>query len=238
MVAEMEKTTSAVLVSGGLDSDILLAEVATAGTRVFPIYIQEGFPWESAEQHYLRRFLSALGRTNIQPLQVLALPVSDLYGHHWSMTGQGVPDASSPDEAVHLPGRNVLLLAKAMLWCHLHEVPTVALAVLSANPFPDATPAFFEAYSATVNQAIGGAVQVLRPYSVLKKIDVIHRGQGLPLELTYSCIQPEELMHCGRCNKCGERRRAFAEAGMPDPTEYAPDHEQKPHEPTAHHSLL
>jgi len=212
--------SAAVLVSGGLDSAVLLAEMAAGRSAVFPLYIQAGLPWEATELKYLRRFLKAVAKPAIQPLQILAMPVTDLYGNHWSMTGQDVPDASSPDEAVFLPGRNVLLLAMAMLWCHLHDVHAVALAVLSANPFPDATSTFFAAYAAAVNQAVRGAVQVLRPFADLKKIDVLHRGRGLPLQLTFSCIQPRGFKHCGRCNKCGERQRAFRDATLLDPTEY------------------
>ena len=213
--------SSAVLVSGGVDSAVLLVEMAADGSKVFPLYVHAGLPWETAELHNLRQFLKAVDSSALEPLQILAMPVTDLYGDHWSITGQNVPDASTLDEAVFLPGRNVLLLAKAMLWCHLHEVPAVALAVLSANPFPDATPAFFAAYADAINQAVDGAVQVLRPFATLKKIDVLRRGRGLPLELTFSCVQPQGLKHCGQCNKCGERRRAFHDAGMRDPTEYA-----------------
>jgi 7-cyano-7-deazaguanine synthase len=43
------------------------------------------------------------------------------------------------------------------------------------------------------------------------------------LELTFSCIDPQEGEHCGRCNKCAERRRAFATSGLVDRTTYA-DH--------------
>jgi 7-cyano-7-deazaguanine synthase len=148
------------------------------------------------------------------------LPVADLYGKHWSLTGQGVPDAETPDAAVFLPGRNVLLLSKAILWCHLHAVGAVALAPLGSNPFPDATPEFFTAYEDVLSRAVGGAVRVLRPYATLHKTEVMHRGRGLPLELTFSCIRPAAKRHCGRCNKCAERRRAFAEAGLADPTSY------------------
>ena len=98
--------------------------------------------------------------------------------------------------------------------------PAVALAPLESNPFPDATPAFFTAYQEVVNQAVGGSVRVLRPYLGLHKTDVMRRGRGLPLGLTFSCIRPVEGRHCGRCNKCAERRRAFADAAVPDPTEY------------------
>jgi len=211
----------AFLVSGGLDSAVLLAEQAASHSTVYPLFVESGFPWEVAELRHLRRFLEAMRSPAVRPLHLLAMPVADLYGDHWSLSGQNVPDAGSPDSAVFLPGRNVLLLAKAMLWCHLHDVPAVALAVLAANPFPDATSKFFSDYAAAVNQAVGGRVQVLRPFAEMKKVEIIRRGRELPLQLTFSCLQPAGDKHCGRCNKCGERRRAFHDAGVPDPTHYA-----------------
>ena len=56
-----------------------------------------------------------------------------------------MPDDKTPDEAVFLPGRNVLLLAKPLVWCHLNKVPELALAPLGSNPFADATAEFFTA---------------------------------------------------------------------------------------------
>ena len=155
----------AVLISGGLDSAILLGEGLRGFERVQPLYVRSGLYWETTELQHLRRLLEAMACPPLKPLHILELPVGDLYGDHWSITGLGVPDADSPDEAVFLPGRNVLLLAKAMLWCHLHHVPRVALAPLESNPFPDATPAFFTAYQNVVNQAVNGSVKVLRPYA-------------------------------------------------------------------------
>lgn len=210
----------AVLVSGGLDSAILLGEALARQAVVHPLYVRHGLYWEEAEQHHLRRFLEALRRPSLHPLTVLELPVADLYGAHWSVNGQGVPDAASPDEAVFLPGRNVLLLAKTMLWCHQHGVPALALAPLESNPFPDATPAFFTTFQHAVNLAVGGQVEVLYPYLGLTKTEVLKRGRHLPLGLTFSCIRPMEGRHCGRCNKCAERRRAFRRAGLADPTAY------------------
>ena len=46
-------------------------------------------------------------------------------------------------------------------------------------------------------------------------------GRGDPLELTFSCIAPVGDLHCGRCNKCFERRAAFRLIDMVDPTRYA-----------------
>ncbi len=210
----------AILISGGLDSAILLGEELRQQTTVHPIYIRTGLAWEVAELAHLERYLAALAGPVLRPLRILEQPVADLYGRHWSLTGENVPDASTPDEAVFLPGRNVLLLSKALLWCHLHGVPALALGTLGSNPFPDATPAFFDAFARLVSAAVAGNVRLLRPYQELHKVEVMRRGRGLPLELTFSCIRPVNGIHCGCCNKCAERKRAFLDAGMPDPTAY------------------
>jgi 7-cyano-7-deazaguanine synthase len=210
----------AILVSGGIDSAILVGEALREGRTVHPVYVRTGLAWETAEQQHLRQFLDALRCAALRPLHVLEFPVADVYGRHWSLTGDGVPDEDTPDEAVFLPGRNVLLLSKSMLWCHLHGVPALALAPLASNPFPDATPEFFAAFGAVVNQGISGRVEVLLPYLGLSKTAVLQRGRGLPLQWTFSCIQPREGKHCGHCNKCAERQRAFRDSDIPDPTVY------------------
>jgi len=216
----MTPSSLAVLVSGGLDSAVLLALSARERTTI-PIYVRSGLAWEPAEFAHLQRFLTAIASTRLRPLVTLDLPVGDLYGPHWSLTGHDVPDEKSPDQAVYLPGRNVILLSKGLVWCHLHGVPVIALAVLAGNPFPDATPEFFQAMAVTVNRAVSGTVAVETPYATLSKAEVLRRGRDLPLEHSFSCIAPVSGRHCGRCNKCAERRRAFAEAALPDPTDYS-----------------
>jgi 7-cyano-7-deazaguanine synthase len=93
-----------VLVSGGLDSAVLLAEAMREGP-VAPVFVRSGLVWEPAEMYWLERFLQTIGAP---PLVVLDVPVGDLYGAHWSLTGDEPPGAESPDEAVYLPGRNLL----------------------------------------------------------------------------------------------------------------------------------
>lgn len=216
-------TPLAVLVSGGLDSAILLAEASRAYPAVHPLYIETGLQWEPTEKAYLRRFLDAVRTPALKPLVTLSLPVADLYGDHWSLTAEGVPAAHTADELCYLPGRNVILLAKALLWCHLNGVPEVATAPLGSNPFPDATDEFYDGFAALVSSAVSGAVRVLRPYAALglHKADVLRRGVGLPLEHTFSCIRPVRGLHCRTCSKCSERFVGFAAAGMMDPTVYA-----------------
>ncbi len=211
-----------VLVSGGLDSAVLAHAMARRHARVFPLYVRTGLRWEPVEQYWLQRFLRAIRVDGvIRPLTVARLPVGDVYGRHWSLTGRGVPGARSADSAVYLPGRNLLLLSKAAVFCALREIPTVAMGPLKGNPFPDATPAFFRAFAKLATRALECPLRVLTPLARLSKTQVIRSGRGLPLELTFSCVRPVGRRHCGACNKCEERRRAFRAAGVPDPTAYA-----------------
>lgn len=210
----------AVLISGGLDSAILLGDLLRRGREVRPLYLRCGLFWEAAERAHLDRFLAALACPRLASLVTLEMPAGDLYGDHWSMTGRGVPDERSADDAVFLPGRNILLLGKALLWCHLHGVGTLALGSLGTNPFPDATPEFFDALAALVDRAVGGHVRLDRPFARSTKNEVMLLGAGLPLEHTFSCIRPEIERHCGRCNKCAERKAAFGGANLQDPTVY------------------
>lgn len=146
---------SAVLVSGGLDSAILLAEMVEKQIpKVYPLFIRCGLHWENTELAYLKKFTNAIKSKNLENLVILDVPVGDLYKNHWSLTAQNVPDLNTPDEAVFLPGRNVLLTAKALLWCNLNKVGSLSLGVLESNPFPDATDDFFRNITDTVNQSV------------------------------------------------------------------------------------
>lgn len=214
----MEKI--AVLASGGLDSSVLIADMA-ARAEVYPVYVQWGLAWEAMEQAALRTFLSALANSNVKALTMLSTPIAAIYGDHWSVTGKSVPSATEPDEAVFLPGRNILLIGLASVWCATHGVRCIAVGSLGGNPFPDATPEFFQSYEAVLSAGLGRAVQLEAPYRGLHKSDLVKRFADLPLELTLTCMAPAGGKHCGRCNKCAERQDAFRRAGVPDLTTYS-----------------
>jgi 7-cyano-7-deazaguanine synthase len=212
----------AVLSSGGIDSAILCVDLLREFARVHPLYVRFGLRWEEVELDGLRTFLDAVERPGLMPLHVLEEPVADVYGKaHWSTDGPDIPDAESADEAVYLPGRNLLLAAKASVWCRLREIDSLAFGSLRANPFPDSTPEFFAGLEAVVNRALGGRLRLLRPYDRLGKDEVLRRGADLPVQYTFSCLRPVGRRHCGECNKCAERRRGFRDAGRPDLTPYA-----------------
>ncbi|MBM3939666.1 MAG: 7-cyano-7-deazaguanine synthase [SAR202 cluster bacterium] len=210
----------AVLTSGGLDSCVMLADLAR--TRIaHPIYVQAGLAWEAEERKVLEAYIAALRDVNVRPLTTLSVPVAPMYGRHWSITGEGVPGADAPDRAVFLPGRNILLIGLAAVWCSTHDTHEIAIGSLEANPFPDASPEFFDLFGRALTMGLGHDVRVVAPYRGLFKSELIRRNAGLPLELSLTCANPRNGVHCGDCNKCAERHGAFIDAGVTDKTRYA-----------------
>lgn len=220
----------AVLASGGLDSSVMLGQIARRGRHVFPVYIRAGLRWEPDELRTLRRFVRALELENVEPVTMLRLPMGDLAGDHWSMTGRKVPGYNAALASNYILGRNLSLLSKAAIFCARNRIGEIAMAPLESNPFPDARPEFFRAFARAVELGVGIRLRIRTPFAGLSKADVVRRGAGMPLELTVSCARPRGNLHCGACTKCAERVEGFLEAGAADPTLYA----RKPARPKLH----
>lgn len=231
---------TAVLISGGLDSAVLLAhEAAQTGEPsdglVQPIYVNAGLAWERAERAALESLLDAKPRRfRVRPLVSLAVDMRDVYAAgHWAIEGRP-PGYHTPDEDVYLPGRNIVLLGKAGVYCAGAHLDRLVLGTLAHNPFPDATPAFRAAMADTLSLGLGHRLTIDAPFASLEKAEVVRLGTALdvPLELTLSCMSPRKLpepreprepryVHCGVCSKCRERHDAFVRAGVDDRTRYS-----------------
>ena len=212
----------AVLYSGGLDSAVLLAHEAQRAT-VHPLYVKAGLAWEPEEERIAAGLLESPAlQGRVKPLVQLDFTVRDLYpARHWAITGEP-PTYDTPDEDVYLAGRNLVLITKGSIYCAAHAVPRLVLGPLAGNPFPDARPEFFRAIARAASLGLDHQIEVAAPFSHLHKHDVIRMGRELkvPLELTLSCMNPRDGLHCGACSKCRERQHAFRDAGVPDPTKY------------------
>jgi 7-cyano-7-deazaguanine synthase len=228
--------STAVLLSGGLDSAVLVADEASSGD-VCPVYVSVGLAWEAAERAIVSRFLaSAPFGGRVRPLVSLSVDMRDVYAAtHWAV--QGTPPAyHTPDEDVYLPGRNVILLGKAAVYCAAAKIDRLVMGTLAHNPFPDATPDFRAAMARALSLGLDHQLQIDAPYANTEKADVIRRGAalGVRFELTLSCMNPPaalnsqlsalspepSALHCGACSKCRERHDAFLDAGVTDPTLY------------------
>ena len=201
---------------------MLLVEEA-ANREVQPIYVSVGLAWEAAERAVAARFLEAVGTgRRLRALASLRVDMTDVYpAAHWAVQGRP-PGYHTPDEDVYLPGRNVILLGKAGVFCAAAGIGRLVLGTLDHNPFPDATAAFRDAMQAALTLGLGHAFAIAAPYARVRKAEVIRRGAALtvPFGLTLSCMNPHGARHCGVCSKCRERHDAFLEAAVADPTDY------------------
>jgi len=220
--------TTAVLLSGGLDSAVLLAEESGRG-EVQPIYVSVGLAWEAAEREAAARFLERAAISNARPLVSLSVDMRDVYdASHWAMAGRP-PAYHTPDEDVYLAGRNIVLLGKAGVFCAAAGIERIVIGTLDHNPFPDATPAFRVAMASALSLGLACTLEIDAPYATLGKAEVVRRGVAarVPIDLTLSCMNPAPIphrsifRHCGVCSKCRERHDAFLQAGIHDPTDYA-----------------
>ena len=201
-----------VLVSGGLDSSVLVADMLQQGYEVYPFYVRSGFYWEKVEMIWLKRLLKTLRCARLKPLTVADSPASGILLRHWSLDGKGVPSAKAAWNSVYLPGRNLLLLGQAGLFCSLRGIPLLAQGLLKGNPFGDATPRFRWAMQRAINTGLDKRIKLAAPYAALSKFQVLKRIEGFPVDLTFSCLKPRGLRHCGACSKCEERERCLTKA--------------------------
>lgn len=219
-----------VLLSGGLDSAVLVAHEARLGT-VLPLYVSSGLAWETLELAMVDHLLAheALA-ARVRPLMRVEFTMRDVYRpSHWALRGEP-PSYDTPDGDVYLAGRNLVLLSKAGVVAVTHRVHRIAMGPLAGNPFPDARPAFFRAMQDALTLGLDHPIAVVTPFLTWTKADVIRRGLdlGVPLGLTLSCMSPvppvrtaAPPLHCGQCSKCRERRDAFEALGLGDPATYA-----------------
>lgn len=187
------------------------------------MYVSCGLAWEQDELTAVDRLLATPAYRNVKALAHLHFTVADLYPpEHWALLGTP-PAFDTPDEDVYLTGRNLVLLSKAAIHCAQRGIGRIAIGTLAGNPFPDATPQFFETLARAMSLGLAHEIAIGAPFMHMHKEDVIRLGHesGVPLELTLSCMKPRDGMHCGECSKCRERRDAFNAAGIDDRTRYA-----------------
>jgi len=207
------------LASSGLNTLCLLKRFSVAGAKVHPVFIQAGFRWEEAELFWLKKYLRNTKMAGVQPLEILQLPLRDVFGMHWSVTGVKVPPFAEKAD-VFLPGRTLAMLLKAGVMASVHGFESVAIGTTKDARLPDASEAFFRECERALALAIGMAVRVQAPFLVKSREDVLFEAKDLAPDLSFSCVNPKSYQHCGECFKCNERKRAFARTGITDKTQY------------------
>jgi len=220
-----------VLLSGGLDSTTALAVARDAGFSCYALTVRYGQLHE-VELDSARRVAQALGAVDHR---VIDLDLSPLAKSALTTPGIAVPKDRSLAEigapgdvpSTYVPARNTVLLALALAWAESLGAKDlyVGVNVLDASGYPDCRPEFVKAFEALAQVATrSGGYKVHAPLIELTKAQIIQLGTRLGVDygLTHSCYDPVGGLACGRCDACALRRKGFVEAGVPDPTRYAP----------------
>lgn len=208
-----------VLFSGGLDSAALIAALLDRKKSVWPIYVRAGLPWETTELKWAKIYLKNIRNLRLKKLAIIRISLDNAYWNNWSLKGK-TPGKKSRDSAVFLPARNLLLITKAALQLTSQGINSIGLATLKENPFPDGKSSYFKQLQKILSASFKRPIRILYPFRNKKKKDVLLLARQYPIYLSLSCINPNGNKHCGSCNKCAERKKAFRAAGITDKTAY------------------
>ena len=220
-----------VLVSGGMDSAVVLAIAREAGFAVHALSVRYG-QRHTSELDAADRVAKALGAVAHKTVHVdlrsiggsaltddIAVPVDD-DGH---VIGQGIP-------STYVPARNTIMLSVALGWAEVLGATDLFCGVnaVDYSGYPDCRPEFIEGFEALANLATkagveGSRFRVHAPLMRMGKAEIVQEGLRLGVDFaqTVSCYQADaEGRACRHCDACCLRAQGFDEAGVPDPTRY------------------
>ena len=158
------------------------------------------------------------------PLKVIDLSsLKEIFAGITSLCDKTIEMTPTFSQPIIVPFRNAIFLSVAVAYA----VSTGATKILygaqgSDQPFyPDCRKEFYKSFETTAKLGTGKEITVEAPFSDLQKSAIIKLGAelGVPFHLTWSCYL-DGIKHCGKCESCVNREKAFKEAGVHDPTEY------------------
>lgn len=196
---------SVLLLSGGVESSTLLAQLAQGGEQVQGLFVDYGQRGAREE----RRAAAA----QCEPLGVELVPL-DL-----AQAGEIFRRGQERKAHVPLPHRNLVALALGVSYATNLGTRRLYLAANreDTRDYPSSSHAFLAQFRLLMG--LLGDVELRTPYLDLSKADVVRRGLelGVDFDATYSCMVGYPV-HCGRCSQCVRRKAAFAEAGIEEPS--------------------
>lgn len=214
---------SVIIVSGGLDSITLLYDKAE--TIALAISFDYGQNHGAKELPFAAHHCRKLGIPHI------TIPLSFIHRYFKSSLLDGaeaIPEGHYAEENMKstvVPFRNGIMLAIATGIAESHGLKRVYIANHGGDHtiYPDCRPDFIQAMDGAATAGTFVNVRIEAPYTNITKADIVRRGTALGVDYskTWSCYKGSDV-HCGKCGTCVERKEAFLEAGVKDPTEYEP----------------
>lgn len=127
-------------------------------------------------------------------------------------------------KSVWVPGRNVVFTAIANSFAEAENASIIIVGwdLEEAVTFPDNSKEFLEAFNTVLDVGSFDEIKIEAPLIDMDKNEIVEYGNslGAPMELSYSCYKGFNY-HCGVCESCMRRKRAFINAGVEDKTFYS-----------------
>ena len=228
-----------VLLSGGLDSATTLAIVKDEGYEVFALSFRYGQRHEieiAAAQHVAKSL--GVSKHCVLEIDLRAFGGSALTDTMDVPKNRSEGEMASGIPVTYVPARNTIFLSYALAWAEVigaHDI-FIGVNALDYSGYPDCRPEFIAQFEklarvATKAGVEGTRYQIHAPLIEMTKAQIIRKGAKLDVQfsLTMSCYDPTpDGGACGECDSCLLRRTGFREAGIGDPTHYAPSFRAKP----------
>lgn len=219
-----------ILLSGGLDSATVLAIAKNEGRECHALSIVYG-QRHVVELEAAKRVAAAMGVDEhvVHSLDLRVFGASALTSEidvpKDAVGAPGIP-------VTYVPARNTIFLSLALGYAEAREAQEIWLGVneVDSSGYPDCRPEFIDAFQQVIRTGTRSGVErneprIVAPLLHLTKAEIIRRGTALGVDyaLTHSCYDPApDGRACGHCDSCLLRRKGFEEAGVVDPTTYAP----------------
>ena len=209
------------VVSGGMDSITMLYEYARR--------IALAVTFNYGSNHNAREIECARYNCDLLGIELIVvdLPfIGQLFESSLLSGADAIPEGDYDDDNMRstvVPFRNGIMLSIAAGLAESRSLKRLMLANHGGDHaiYPDCRPGFIEAMSRAISEGTYEHLFISAPYTDITKADIARHGAALGIDYshTYSCYKGGEK-HCGRCGTCTERRQAFIDAGIPDPTQY------------------
>jgi 7-cyano-7-deazaguanine synthase len=222
-----ESSLAICLVSGGMDSCVTAAIANEENDALAFLHVSYGQRTEARER---QAFEELAHYYRVAKRLVVSIEHLKIIGGS-SLTDEDIPVSkanlrSTEIPTSYVPFRNSHLLSIATSWGEVIGARRLYIGAVAedSSGYPDCRPEFYEAFQRVIDLGTKPEtnITIVTPVIHLRKSDIVKRGVelGAPLHLTWSCYQAD-VRACGRCDSCVLRLRAFAEAGVHDPIQYA-----------------
>ena len=217
----MSKTV--VVLSGGMDSAVLLADLVHKGHECVAISFDYGSKHNACELPMAQALCQSMGIAHT----LVPLPfINDLFDSSLLESGDAVPDGAYDADNMKstvVPFRNGIMLSIAAGYAESVGASQVALASHAGDHaiYPDCRPEFNGALSSAIHIGTDNQVSLTFPFADIDKraIGDLGRTLGIDFAATWTCYKGGEA-HCGSCGACDERKYALRHDEGLDPTVY------------------